>query len=229
MNEALHKIENAAVDFIAVFAPWLGPIPSAYLVGAACIDYLQWHWTIAIIAALTVESIGVVSVVIALRLFEWNETKNKSDASAPFGLALVNVLFYFVVTIGLTVMLDVFPQLARYAPAVFPLLAAVGAVNIAIKNGQLRREVAKRRAKAERTTKRNATRTQPVKPKAQPTQLEAQPAQAAVVAQLDGTKLEVYKAFRAKPDATHQEIADQVGVSRQMVGRYKKQLNGVLK
>jgi hypothetical protein len=63
---------------------------------------------------------------------------------------LVNVLFYFVVTIGLTVMLDVFPQLARYAPAVFPLLAAVGAVNIAIKNGQLRREFAKRRAKEER-------------------------------------------------------------------------------
>lgn len=143
LTEKLNEIEKSAVDFIAVFAPWLGPIPSAWLVGNAAQEYLHWPLLIAIIAGVAVEAIGVVSVVLALRLYEWNDTKNKTDPGAPFGLAVVLVAVYFVVTIGLTVLLDVFPDLARYAPAIFPLLAAVGAVNIAVKNGQNRREEAK--------------------------------------------------------------------------------------
>jgi hypothetical protein len=147
LTEWLSKIERSAVDFIAVFAPWLGPIPSAYLVGVSVHEYLEWHILIAVIAAIAVESIGVVSIVIALRLYEWNETKRKSDPAAPFALSIITVIVYFVVTIGLTVLLDVFPELARFAPAVFPLLAAVGAVNIAVKNGQQRREAAKTQPK----------------------------------------------------------------------------------
>lgn len=148
MNEYLHKLEDTAVDVISVFGPWLGPIPSAYLVGRAAENYLHWHTAVAWIAAVAVESIGVVSVVLALRLYEWNETRRKTDPAAPFGLAVALVAVYFVVTIGLTVLLDVAPALARYAPAVFPLLAAVGAVNIAIKNGQRRRETAVAQEKA---------------------------------------------------------------------------------
>lgn len=150
MKQKLDQLENSAIDVIAVFAPWLGPIPSAYLVGRACINYLHWHWSIAWVAAVAVESIGVVSVVLSLRLYEWNDRKNKTDPSAPFKLSLFLVAVYFVVTIGLTVLLDVFPELARFAPAIFPFLAAVGAVNIAVKNGQQRREELKKEQKQER-------------------------------------------------------------------------------
>lgn len=139
----LDNVERTAVDVISVFAPWLGPIPSAYLVGDACINNLQWHIVVAVIAALSVESIGVVSVVTSLRAYEWNATKNKTDPAAPFLLSLFLVIFYLVVTVGLVVLLNVIPALATWAPAVFPLLAVVGAVNIAIKNGQQRRELAK--------------------------------------------------------------------------------------
>lgn len=165
ITDILSDIEKVAVDVIAVFAPWLGPVPSAYLVGRACINYLDWHWSIALIAAIAVESIGVVSVVLALRLHEWNEAKNKTDPAAPFWLTAVTVSIYFVITIGLTVLLDVIPELARYAPAVFPLLAAVGAVNIAVKNGQQRREEAKqgkRQRRRERRRGRVVTEQKPV-------------------------------------------------------------------
>lgn len=151
--ERANQIERAAVELLAVLGPWFGPIPSAYLVGRACMNYLHWHWLIAWIAAAAVESIGVVSVVLALRLYDWNETRTKLDPAAPFTLSVFLVGTYFIVTIGLTVLLDVIPGLARYAPAIFPLLAAVGAVNIAIKNGQQRREAARleRKHKPERS------------------------------------------------------------------------------
>jgi hypothetical protein len=140
VKETLETIENSAIDVIAVFAPWLGPVPSAYLVWRACINYLHWAAWVAWVAAIAVESIGVVSVVQALRLYDWNQTRTQKDAEAPFNLSVALVAIYFIVTIGLTVLLDVLPDLARYAPAIFPFLAAVGAVNIAIKNGQRRRE-----------------------------------------------------------------------------------------
>ena len=143
INEILDSLEDTAIDVISVFGPWLGPVPSAYLVWRAVQLHLQWHWSVAVAAAIAVESIGVVSVVQALRLHEWNETRRKSDPTAPFGLAVTLVAFYFIITIGITVLLDVVPSLAYIAPAVFPLLAAVGAVNIAVKNGQRRREAAR--------------------------------------------------------------------------------------
>lgn len=157
LTEKLNQIERAAIDVIAVFAPWLGPIPSAYLVGVATYNYLSWHVVVATVAAVAVESIGVVSIVSALRLYEWNETKTQKDAAAPLKLAVTLVAFYFVITIGLTVLLDVFPELARFAPAVFPLLAGVGAVNIAIKNGQQRREQRAMQRKGNRKATKHAT------------------------------------------------------------------------
>ena len=155
ITEKLNEFEDLAVDVLAVFGPWLAPIPSAYLVGRAAHDHLLWHWSIAIIAAVAVESIGVVSIVLSLRLYEWNQTKNKTDPNAPLTLALVAAVFYFIVTIGLTVVLDVYPYLAKFAPAIFPLLAAIGAANIAMKNGQRRREVAK--AEKKKSQKRTVT------------------------------------------------------------------------
>jgi len=152
ITEKLSRFEDLAVDFLAVFAPWLAPIPSAYLVGRATDIHLDWHWSIALIAAIAVESVGVVSIVLSLRLYEWNETKNKNDPLAPLPLALAAAAFYFVVTIILTVLLDVFPEMAKYAPAIFPLLAAIGAANIAMKNGQRRRENEKLRVKLGKKT-----------------------------------------------------------------------------
>jgi hypothetical protein len=150
IEQRLAQIENTVVDVMAALTPWLAPIPSAWLIGRATIQHLGWHLSIAVIAGIAVECIGVVSIVLALRLHEWNQTKRQSDPVAPVWLALVAVAFYFTVTISLTVLLDVSPVLAHIAPAIFPLLAAVGAVNIAIKRGQNHRETAQAQERQER-------------------------------------------------------------------------------
>lgn len=220
ITEHLNQLEDLAVDVLAVFGPWFAPIPSAYLVGKAAHDYLEWHYLIAIIAALAVESIGVVSVVLALRLYEWNEGKNQKDPSAPLPLALVNVAVYFVVTIGLTVLLDVAPQLSRYAPAIFPLLAAVGAVNIAVKNGQRRREADKVAAKVDRQ-RAKSTAGQPVVNR-QPVNLPS------TNSGLTPAQDKILAAFRDNPGASQSEVAEMLGVTRQAVSKQVKQMNGVL-
>lgn len=46
---------------------------------------------------------------------------------------------------------------------------------------------------------------------------------------VSGTRGLVYKAYKQKPEITQQEIADSIGISRQMVSKYKKELNGYLK
>lgn len=212
ITERLNEIEDLAVDVLAVFGPWFAPIPSAYLVGRAAENHLGWHWFIAIIAAIAVESIGVVSVVLALRLYEWNDSKNKTDAAAPIVLALVNVVVYFVVTIGLTVLLDVVPQLSMYAPAIFPLLAAVGAVNIAVKNGQRRREAEKQAAKVDRQRIKSTSSQPQVNQKKgnhPTTPNDFTPAQR-----------RIYDAYLETPNATQLEIADRLGITKQAVSKH---------
>lgn len=149
----LQNIEQTAVDVLSTLAPWLGPIPSAYLVGQACLIHLSWHWSVALVAAIAIEAIGVVSVILALQCHEWNAARTQKDAEAPYLLAVALVVVYFVITVLLTIFLDVAPTLAKFAPAVFPLLAAVGAVNIAVKNGLYRRQEIARNRKGQRRAK----------------------------------------------------------------------------
>jgi len=70
---------------------------------------------------------------------------------------------YFMITIGMIVVLEVFPSLANYMPAISPLLALVGAFNLALISQQEKREAAARKErehrKAERLEKRSAERT----------------------------------------------------------------------
>lgn len=220
LKQYLEKFEDAAIDVISVFGPWLGPIPSAYLVYRATVSHLGWIWPVALAAAIAVESIGVVSVVLALRLYEWNDTKRKSDPAAPFALSVALVVVYFIVTIGLTVVLDVYPELSRFAPAIFPLLAAVGAVNIAIKNGQQRRE-------ATRATEKSNQKRQPKKAMAQPraTPTQSKPLE---VDNLTDAQRRVYDVYQRNPNATQNQVADELGITRQAVSKQVRSMNGIL-
>ena len=140
LKTTITTYESNILEIMSAVAPWLAPIPSAYLVGRAVVDELNWHIAIGIIAAIAVEAVGIVSITNALRLYEWNASKRKKDPAAPTMLAYTAVFIYFAVTIMLTILLESFPQLAHIAPAIFPVLAAVGSVNIAIRNSQNRRE-----------------------------------------------------------------------------------------
>ena len=126
----MNAIEKNAIRVVAKVSPWLAPLPSAYFVGRSAMVHLSLPLFVAIIVAAIIETLGLATVHTALWAYDWNTHKRKSDPRAPVGLAVALGGVYVVATLGLVVFLEVWPMLATYAPAIFPALAVVGAVNL---------------------------------------------------------------------------------------------------
>ena len=127
-------LEAWLTNVIAGFVPWLAPVPSAALVANATQKHLKWTEPIAVIAGVIIEGLGLTSTSTALTLWDFNARKDDREQKAPFGIAALLVGVYFVSTIALTVVLDANSGLTQYAPAIFPILAIVATVNIALRS-----------------------------------------------------------------------------------------------
>lgn len=128
------SIEAWLTNVIAGVVPWLAPVPSAALVANATKKHLAWSEPIAVIAGIIIEGLGLTSTSTALTLWDFNARKGEREPKAPFGIAALLVGVYFVSTIALTVVLDANSGLTQYAPAIFPILAIVATVNIALRS-----------------------------------------------------------------------------------------------
>lgn len=155
LRDWVGQVEAMATDALAALGPWLAPIPSAALVARASQEHLRWSAGLGLVAGAIIEILGLTATSTALALWDYNESKRKTDPTAPFPLAAALVGFY-VSTVGLTVFLDIAPNLACFAPVIFPTLALVGTVNLALRAQHKRRVGAIARGKAERRTRRTA-------------------------------------------------------------------------
>ena len=155
----LNQFERKAVRIVAKLAPWLAPVPSAYFVGRSSVRHLDLPIWVAVVVATVIETLGVVTVHNLLSMNEWNANKRKSDPAAPTWIAVILCATYLLTTITITVFLETIPRLATYAPVMFPLLALVGGVNIALLAQQEKRELDVERARSERAAARAATRS----------------------------------------------------------------------
>jgi hypothetical protein len=240
-----NSIEAKATDFIAGIVPWLAPIPSAVLVANATMTHLGWSQPVAIVAGLIIEGLGLTSTSTALTLWDWNARRPANEPKAPFWLAALMVGVYLVSTIGLTVVLDLDTALVHIAPAVFPILALVGTINIALrqqhKNRLERIALAERQAridaeitKNERKAEREAKRQASVKQSAQ--QSVNQPAQQPLLG-IDQTRLQAGRAskkaanidmmldiFKTDAHAQITDVARQLSIGRQTVYNYLEEL-----
>jgi hypothetical protein len=158
VRNTAQEMESAATDALSALGPWLAPIPSAALVARASVEHLGWSQTLGVVSGTIIEVLGLTATSTALTLWGWNESKRKSDPSAPFALAASLVGVYFASTVGLTVLLDITPQLARFAPAIFPTLALVGTVNLALRSQHKRRLAEVESVKLERKAKRQVVK-----------------------------------------------------------------------
>ncbi|MFZ5919312.1 MAG: hypothetical protein ACOYZ7_20460 [Chloroflexota bacterium] len=154
----MHEIEKSTVKLVAKLAPWLAPFPSAFFVARASMAHLELPLFVAVVVAAILETLGLATVHTALWLSDWNAHKRKTDPNAPTLLAVALGVIYLIATMGLTVVLEVTPGLATYAPALFPVLAVVGAVNLALISQQEQREGTVKLEKAERQAKRQGDR-----------------------------------------------------------------------
>jgi len=139
MMNKFKEAETIMTELAASIGPWLAPLPSAFFVYRSGMLHLGMTQAIALVAAAVIELLGLASTSITLTLYEYNQTKRKSDPVAPTWLAFGLVMVYFVTTILLAVVLDAIPSLAQFAPAIFPLLSLAGVGVLALRIDQRRR------------------------------------------------------------------------------------------
>jgi hypothetical protein len=136
--------EEGIIDFVSKLSPWIAPLPSAWFVHDATVRHLAAGSGLAWIIAIVIETLGLTTTHTALGMHAWNKAHaNQPEKQAPFGLAVVLAIVYVIATLMLISVLEVKPEWQHYAPAMFPLLAVVGAVNLALRshhNSRIREE-----------------------------------------------------------------------------------------
>lgn len=208
-------IERRAIDLVIRLSPWLAPVPTAYLIGRAVMAHLAFDIVIAVITALVVETLGLATISIALILYSYNVQKRKIDPKAPVWLAYVLVGVYLVSALTLTVLLDIFPELSRYAPGVFPVMSLVGMTVVMLKASHDKRlvdvEAERQERKAERQARKETKTLQPdIPPKPA---ITLTPRQSAI--------LDIYK---AEPKLSMAEAGRRLNVGRQSIYEQIKNL-----
>ena len=144
------------VEIVSQVGPWLAPVPTAWLVFDRSQTFLEWPAPIAFAAALSIEMLGLAATATALSFHDYNGAKNKSEPHAPVRLAAGLSFIYFAIAVCLTVLLDIVPMAATWAPAIFPLMSLVAVSILALRAGQRNRLAQNLQAKAERAAKRKA-------------------------------------------------------------------------
>lgn len=80
-------LEYRAVSILSSLAPWLAPLPSAFLIFRGSVEYLDFPSEIAILTAAGVEALGIAAINTALMLANYNRDKGKAQPSANPGAA----------------------------------------------------------------------------------------------------------------------------------------------
>lgn len=145
-------MRKSALRLIASTGPWLAPVLSAFFIGRSIYLHLLLQWqvevvrispavnlAVAVIAGASVEVLAIVSVHNCLALHRWNDQgrvqKQKGGwEKAPLWLAITCAGAYVATAVLLLVVLEAVPELAQYAPILFPMLAIVGAINLVVLN-----------------------------------------------------------------------------------------------
>jgi len=230
----MKNLEKNTIKTVAKLSPWLAPLPSAYFVARSAVAHLALPLSVALVVAAIIETLGLASVHTALWAYDWNAHKRKTDPGAPVALSVVLGAVYVISTLGLVVFLEVWPVLATYAPAIFPPLAVVGALNLAMISRQEQREAAVKAEKDERKAARQTER-QPAR-KANSVQPFGEPSRIAVLdasldiarqarkAKRDARKNALLTYYASHPHAGPTEASRAIGVSRQTVYTYLAEL-----
>ncbi|MHC4489948.1 MAG: hypothetical protein ACYSW7_12390, partial [Planctomycetota bacterium] len=169
--------ESAALSLVVRVGPWLGPVPTAYLVYERTQRHLNWPLWIAIAAGITLECLGVGTSAVALKFWAYNNAKLTKEPEAPTKIPVILTGVYFVTALFLTVVLDVLSvdrklRASDYAPAAFPLLSLAAVALLALRSAYTGAFMSKAARKAQRIAEKELYAAQP---EPQPAPVEPQP------------------------------------------------------
>jgi len=193
------------ITTLATVICWLAPVPSAYLVGTSAMRNLNLPLPVAVVLAFVIEGLGLVCSHLALGF--WNHNRHTyrlaeyRRAWTEFWLEIGMYTLYFVTTLALLAMLEL-----AWVTLLFPVLAAIGVVNLA-----LLRQLAELRTPVKRVA-------QPI---VQKTNKKNKPETPDTGNELDNAILSYYHEYRY---ATMRQVASQVGCAASTVNKHVRKM-----
>ena len=154
LRDLIRAVEGVLIDLVAAAAPWLAPVIPAYLAWHNMVDVLAFPVWIAWIGAAVVELAGLSAVHTTFTLWDYNDTKRKSDQQAPVQVSLAITVFYLAIILIVNVALDTGTALEKLAITLLSLLTVVGSVILAVRASHARRLLEIERERAERKQER---------------------------------------------------------------------------
>ena len=152
--KTLNGLVAILVNIVANVAPWIAPLPTAWLIYDRTMVHLRWPAWVAIAAGVTLELLGVAILATTLELYNYNHDKRKSDPVAPVWIGLILVGVYAASAILLVVILDIAPGVAIYSQAVYPALSVASFALLALRTDHERRVSGIEQDKAEARARR---------------------------------------------------------------------------
>lgn len=125
--------DGVALQIVGRVGACIASLPSAWFVADASHRLLQvpapFNWIIAAV----IELLGIGLADMAITCYVWNQDKEQRVYwSAPVIIPIASYSIYLLATVGITVFLKTVPDLAGFAPVLFPFLAVAGSVNWAL-------------------------------------------------------------------------------------------------
>lgn len=174
LRDLTTEVEATVIGIVAAIIPWLAPLIPASIAYHNMREVLLFSPRLSAIGALVVEFLGLSAVDTAVKFWNYNQTKRKTDEAAPFYVAAGVGAFYLVIVLAVNVILDQTSIEQLVAKALLSLVSVPAGITMAIRAQHSRQLLELRAEKQERRELRRvvaptvapatttATRTRPV-------------------------------------------------------------------
>lgn len=132
VSDVVSAVRRTVTNAGSEIGAWLAPLPSAVSVANAAQKHLGYEPWLSVVVGLIVELLGFATTNRAFDLWYYNQTRRSDEPKAPLGIAVGLVIAYVISTIALSVISDLATGVVHYLPAIFPIMALTGTINVAL-------------------------------------------------------------------------------------------------
>lgn len=129
-----NEMEAIVIEWVAGWIPWLAPVIPAYIAYQNIRYVLGFPHELSLIGAAVVEGLGLAAVHTVIQFWDYNQTKRKTDSSAPVYIVVVVGAFYLAIVLTVNIILDNASVDQLVAKALLSLISVPAVVTLAVRS-----------------------------------------------------------------------------------------------
>ena len=182
-RDVTRVLEATLVDNVSATLPWFAPTIAAWLAYFKMSTILEFPIWLSATGGLVIEGLGLVTVSTVFKLWDYNQSKGKSQRKSPVFVAIGVSAFYLIIVLTVNVILGDEPVIHKVAESLLTSLSIPGAITLALRSNHERMLQEHEKERAERKAERSGKKT------ARSVQVTASPAATYTVSKPDWRKL----------------------------------------